>query len=335
MVRISYGNPGDTIELSEKLKAPANDKSTENSQPRLSQMELMQNKTGSGQFAAAGGLEADVGIKLDSQQEPHHSSTLEKWSTLVASHTVAGKYAEAEDICREILAIETEHLGPNHPSTLVTKGNLASVLCLQGKNEEALALNLEVLKERRILYEDNHPLILYTMREVAGIFVDIGQDSEAEPVYKELLAGQLERYGLGSSEPTTTKQELATVLAKLGKNEEALPLLMESVPELILLLGESHEITLYGKKLISFVLSAIMENEGDRAVKWSPNVRVQSQTQDFNWAQANLLHDLGMCVEAESVYLEMLKQPEVKRVRCAKYVLFNILIKANYCARGE
>ena len=56
---------------------------------------------------------------------------------LAASLSRQGKYAEAEKMEREVLAVSKRVLGAEHPDTLTAAGNLALSLKRQGKYAEA------------------------------------------------------------------------------------------------------------------------------------------------------------------------------------------------------
>ena len=55
-----------------------------------------------------------------------------------------GKYAEAEQMLRELLHAQRRMLGPEHPSTLGTTCDLASYLNKQGKHAEAELMQREL-----------------------------------------------------------------------------------------------------------------------------------------------------------------------------------------------
>jgi hypothetical protein len=51
-----------------------------------------------------------------------------------------GRYAEAEKLDRETLAIRRRVLGPEHPDTAVSTYNLACIVALQGRRDASLSL---------------------------------------------------------------------------------------------------------------------------------------------------------------------------------------------------
>jgi hypothetical protein len=56
-----------------------------------------------------------------------------------------GKYAEAETMYLEVLAVQRRVLGPEHPSTLRTSSNLGNTLMHRGKSAQAETIFLELI----------------------------------------------------------------------------------------------------------------------------------------------------------------------------------------------
>ncbi len=67
-------------------------------------------------------------------------------SNLASSLTGRGKYAEAEQMQRELLDVQRRVLGPEHPRTLATMSNLASSLTGRGKYAEVEQMQRELLE---------------------------------------------------------------------------------------------------------------------------------------------------------------------------------------------
>jgi hypothetical protein len=78
-----------------------------------------------------------------------------------------GKYAEAEQMQRELLDAQRRVLGPEHPHTLTTINNLASSLHGQGKHAEAEQMFRELLDVRRRVLGPEHPETLATVKNLA------------------------------------------------------------------------------------------------------------------------------------------------------------------------
>ncbi len=88
---------------------------------------------------------------------PEHPGTLATTANLALSLSRQGKHAEAEQIYREALAVETRVLGPEHPGTLNTARNLAVTLFDQRKYAEAQPLCAAALEVQRRVLGPAHP----------------------------------------------------------------------------------------------------------------------------------------------------------------------------------
>jgi hypothetical protein len=98
-----------------------------------------------------------------------------------------GKYAEAEQMEREVLDVQRRVLGPEHPFTLVTMDNLALPLRNQGKHAEAERFFREVDPFRKVPWKPK--LLLrqfgeeHTVTRVAATMLRdaAAEKSESEP----------------------------------------------------------------------------------------------------------------------------------------------------------
>jgi hypothetical protein len=89
---------------------------------------------------------------------PEHPQTLSNASNLAAFLSEQGKYAEAEVMQRELLAVQKRVLGPEHPHTLTSANNLATSLSKQGKYAEAEHLLQATLESFERILGPAHPI---------------------------------------------------------------------------------------------------------------------------------------------------------------------------------
>jgi tetratricopeptide (TPR) repeat protein len=80
-----------------------------------------------------------------------------------------GKYAEAEQILREVLDVQRRVLGPEHPDTLHTMGNVGFSLGEQGKYADAEQMYRELLNVQRRVLRPMHPKTLATVSILASL----------------------------------------------------------------------------------------------------------------------------------------------------------------------
>ena len=86
-----------------------------------------------------------------------HPDTLATENNLATFLSRQGKHAEAEEMLREVLAVEKRVLGTEHPDTLATANNLATSLFDQGKHAEAEEMLREVLAVQKRVLGADHP----------------------------------------------------------------------------------------------------------------------------------------------------------------------------------
>jgi hypothetical protein len=125
------------------------------------------------------------------------------WATSNLANAFAqqGKYAEAETLYHDVLAVRRRVLGREHPDTLETAGNLAASLANQGKYAESETLYREVLEVQRRVLGPEHPGMLRTAGNLATTLDARGKHAEAEAMLREVLVVQ--RRVLGPEHPHT------------------------------------------------------------------------------------------------------------------------------------
>ena len=67
------------------------------------------------------------------------------------------RYAEAEQLTREVLADRRRLLGEDHPDTLTSRATLARLAARQGRRGEAEELYLQVIADRTRVLGSGHP----------------------------------------------------------------------------------------------------------------------------------------------------------------------------------
>jgi hypothetical protein len=67
------------------------------------------------------------------------------------------RYAEAEQLSREVLADRRRLLGDDHPDTLASRATLARLAARQGRRAEAEELYRQVIADRARVLGASHP----------------------------------------------------------------------------------------------------------------------------------------------------------------------------------
>jgi hypothetical protein len=132
---------------------------------------------------------------------PEHPDTLTSAGNLANSLTCQGRYAEAEAIEREVLAVRRRVLGAEHPNTLTSASHLACSLSNQGRHAEAEQIEREVLELQKRVLGGEHPDMLATANNLAMTLSYQGKHAEAERIQQSVLASC--KCILGPTHPTT------------------------------------------------------------------------------------------------------------------------------------
>jgi hypothetical protein len=77
------------------------------------------------------------------------------------------RYAEAEQLSREILAVRRRLLGDDHPDTLTSRATLARLAGGQGRRTEAEELYRQVIADRTRVLGVHHPDTAAVRNELA------------------------------------------------------------------------------------------------------------------------------------------------------------------------
>jgi len=100
-------------------------------------------------------------------------------NNLVNTLNQEGRYADAERLGRETLAIRARVLGPEHPSTMMSLANLATSVLHQGRYTEAEKLLRQVLEVQRRVRGPDHPDTASTLYSLAIVEERQGQRDAA------------------------------------------------------------------------------------------------------------------------------------------------------------
>jgi len=158
-------------------------------------------------------------------------------ATALSKH---GKYAKAERMFRQVLAVNWRMLGPNDPRSMAVAGNIALVLANQGKYTKAEGIQREVLAARQRVLGPDHVDTLMTATRLANVLNLQGNFAAAEKSYREALSVQ--RRVLGPEHPDTlmTVVNLANVLIRQGDHAAAEKSYREALAVQRRVLGPEH-----------------------------------------------------------------------------------------------
>ena len=176
-----------------------------------------------------------------------HAAVLTLGFQVATAHLFRGKYAEAEQEFRDLLAARLRVLGPGHPDTLAVRHEIARTLAARGRYEQAEQEYREVLAARlRVLGPDHHST-LTTRHQVARMLARRGRYEQAEQQLREVLAARLRVLGPDHRNTLATRHEIARMLAERGQYEQAEREYRDVLAAALRVLGPDHHDTLVGR----------------------------------------------------------------------------------------
>ncbi|GIL87932.1 hypothetical protein Vretimale_6273 [Volvox reticuliferus] len=165
-----------------------------------------------------------------------------------------GKYGEAEQLHRRVLAGLERLLGSEHPDTLSSVTNLASILKAVGQYDEAEQLHRRALLGRERVLGSNHPDTLRSANNVANALKEQSKFKDAEALHVRVVSS-LEKV-LGPDHPDTLSavSNLAVTIQNDGRHREAEGLHREVLASREQVLGPDHPDTLDSVENLAGVL---------------------------------------------------------------------------------
>jgi tetratricopeptide (TPR) repeat protein len=224
-----------------------------------------------------------------------------------------GKYAEAEALCRQAVAVFEEVLGPKHPLTATSYNNLANNLHAQGRAGRAEPLFRKALAVDEQVLGPTHPDTASTCNGLALNLQAQGRVKEAEPLLRQALA--VCKDVLGPRHPYTALgcNNLAVNLKLQGRYQEAEPLYRQALAIQEQVLGRRHRDTAQGYNNLGVNLQAqgrLQEAESllrQALAVWEEVLGPKHPDTATSYASlAFNLDDQGRAREAEPLYRQAL-----------------------------
>ncbi|HTK05813.1 MAG TPA: FxSxx-COOH system tetratricopeptide repeat protein, partial [Ktedonobacteraceae bacterium] len=221
------------------------------------------------------------------------------------------RYAEAESLCEQALAIREQTLGPEHPDTATSLNNLARFYHAQGRYTEAEPLYVRALSIREKALGPEHPNTATSLNNLAKLYQAQGKYTEAEPLYKRALAIDEKAYGPAYSNIATDLNGLARLYWDQGRYAEAEPLYVRALSIREQTLGPEHPNTATSLNN----LASLYSDQGKYVEAEPLYVRALSIREQTLGAEhpdtAASLHNLALLYDAQGKYTEA--EPLYKR----------------------
>ena len=94
-------------------------------------------------------------IALEKLLGPEYLQVASSLNNLASLYQDQGKYADAELLCKQALAIEEKTLGPEHPNVVTSLENYAALLRKTNRKSEAVKLEARAMAIRAMHAQKN------------------------------------------------------------------------------------------------------------------------------------------------------------------------------------
>ncbi|MFB9370711.1 tetratricopeptide repeat protein [Kitasatospora albolonga] len=166
-----------------------------------------------------------------------------------------GRYEEADELLRAVLAAQREVLGERHLDTLATYHELGRVEGHRRRWPEAEAMFRTAATGRAAVFGTDHPAALASRNRVGWTIGEQGRTEEAEAELSRVLAVRRSLFGDEHHDTLATVERLAWVRALNGRLDEAERDLASVVGIRTRLMGPSYLGTLNSTVLLARVIA--------------------------------------------------------------------------------
>jgi tetratricopeptide (TPR) repeat protein len=238
-----------------------------------------------------------------------HPDTATCYHNLAATLQAQGKYAEAEAMHRQALAIRIKALGAEHPDTATCYNNLAATLEALRKYAEAEAMYRQALAIRIKALGEDHPVTAISCNNLAEFLRNQGKYAEAEAMHRQALAIHIKALGEDHPDTASCYHNLAATLREQGKHAEAESMFRRALAIRIKTQGEDHPDTATGYYSLALILEDQRKHTEAVAILHSAlAIRIKALGEEhpvtahtFDKLAVNLLKQ-GEYAEAESMF---------------------------------
>ncbi|WP_329277383.1 FxSxx-COOH system tetratricopeptide repeat protein [Streptomyces sp. NBC_01451] len=206
-----------------------------------------------------------------------------------------GRYIEARDIDRGLLARQRRVLGASHPHTYVTTSSLASDLAALGDYSEAVNLAQEAHEGFSQIFHESHRRTLSAANNLALALRMVGRYSKARDIDQETLDRRMRVLGPKHPYTLASAERLGRDLREVGKYAESVAVLSQAYDAHKLILGKDFPGTLRCAK--SLAVSLRRDGQLEDARRLTTATRAQYQAQYQEPTPDSLACDLNMAAD--------------------------------------
>ena len=171
--------------------------------------------------AAASSLRRAISIYRELGEEKLAGGSL---GHLGATYYAQKRWAEAERINRQALALLERHYAPGHSLRLDAKNNLAASMARQGRLSEAASLFEDVTAKLENTSGDDPVLLANTLNHLGMLHLDLGQAKKSEAFHRQALEIRQGLFGHSHPKVAWSLDSLSQALDALGESAQAFEL---------------------------------------------------------------------------------------------------------------
>ncbi len=151
---------------------------------------------------------------------------------LAAAYLAAGRYADAANAYRQVLADRERAQGPRHPQAMTTRLGLADALLSAGQAKEAVSGYKRVVADRERALGPDHLDTTRARARLGAAYQATGKTAAAERVFEQARSGFERALGPRHPDALRSRAELARVYHQLGRYGDARALLRDTAGRL-------------------------------------------------------------------------------------------------------
>lgn len=168
-----------------------------------------------------------------------------------------GRWDEAGEVHRSVLAERAALLGPEHPDTLTSRYEAAFTLARTGRAADALAEFSAVGSGRERALGPDHPDTLAAHQETAYALGRLGRHEEAHGVYESVLRSRVRTVGPDHPDTLRCRHNIAFNLSRLGRLEDSCRMAGDVAGARARVLGAAHPDTLATRYEVAYTLGRL------------------------------------------------------------------------------
>ncbi len=179
----------------------------------------------------------------------------ELYSVLGRVYQGLGRYAQAQDVLEQALALRKSLLPNPHPELAETLNDLAGATEKTGDYEAAEAYHRQALALRQRLFGTTHPAAIESLNRLAALLYRRGDLQQAAARLEELLAANRQVFGERHLTTAEVLNDLGTVLKRMEAFDRAAVAMHEALSIRRDALGADHPLVLSTLSNLASLLS--------------------------------------------------------------------------------